>query len=97
MATTTTQGAQEVSPTQDQAATPTSTVPSTQPATTAAQEISPTTAQGAREVSLTQDQAATPTSRVPSTRPATTGKWFAKSKGPHSQQKFGFIKRVDKC
>ena len=36
MATTTTQGAQEVSPTQDQAATPASRVPSTQPATTAA-------------------------------------------------------------
>ena len=36
MATTTTQGAQEVSPTQDQAATPASMFPSTQPATTAA-------------------------------------------------------------
>ena len=36
MATTTTQGAQEVSPTQDQAATPASRVPSTQPTTTAA-------------------------------------------------------------
>ena len=36
MATTTTQGAQEISPTQDQAATPASRVPSTQPATTAA-------------------------------------------------------------
>ena len=97
---TTTQGAQEVSPTQDQATTPASRVPSTQPATTAAQEVSPTTTQGAQEVSPTQDQAATPASRVPSTRPATTaapGKWFAKSKGPHSQQKFGFIKRVDKC
>ncbi|XP_067025601.1 uncharacterized protein [Acropora muricata] len=34
MATTTTQGAQEVSPTQDQATTPASRVPSTQPATT---------------------------------------------------------------
>ena len=94
---TTTRGAQEVSPTQDQATTPASRVPSTQPATTAAQEVSPTTTQGAQEVSPTQDQAATPTSRVPSTRPATTGKWFAKSKDPHSQQKFGFIKRVDNC
>ena len=36
IATTTTQGAQEVSPTQDQAATPASRVPSTQPTITAA-------------------------------------------------------------
>ena len=46
-----------------------------------------TTTQGTQEVSPTQDQAATPASRVPSTQPATTaapGKWFAKSKGPHS-------------
>ena len=74
MATTTTQGAQEVSPTQDQAVTPASRVPSTQPATTAAQEVSPTTAQGAQEVSPTQDQATT----------AAPGKWFAKSQGTHS-------------
>ena len=43
--------------------------------------------QGTQEVSPTQDQATTPASRVPSTQPTTTeapGKWFAKSKGPHS-------------
>ncbi|XP_067025599.1 mucin-7-like isoform X2 [Acropora muricata] len=72
MARTTTQGAQEVSPTQDQATTPASRVPSTQPATTAAQEVSPATTQGAQEVSPTQDQATTPASRVPSTQPTTT-------------------------
>ena len=87
MAASTTQGTQEVSPTRDQATTPASKVPSTQPATTAAQDVSPTTAQGTQEVSPTQDQAATPASRVPSTQPATTaapGKWFAKSKGAYS-------------
>ena len=72
MAASTTQGTQEVSPTRDQATTPASRVPSTQPATAASQDVSPTTAQGAQEVSPTQDQAATPTSRVPSTQPATT-------------------------
>ncbi|XP_044183074.1 mucin-17-like [Acropora millepora] len=72
MAAPTTQGTQEVSPTRDQATTPATKVSSTQPATTAAQDVSPTTAQGTQEVSPTQDQAATPASRVPSTQPATT-------------------------